>query len=400
LSFNNLFHGVKKSTENKFLFQKNDVPLYPFFTLYYSTMKQFILIIGFAVISFVSTAQKLSFDRTEHNFQSIKETNGEVSCDFSYENRTKTIIYLTTIECSNRSSIRLKWNRDTIQSKEKGSFSVILHPRNLSGLFEQIVTVKTMEDGVEHSYPLKIKADVEPRPRTKEEIYGMMEGNLRYKTNSLRYVMNPTSVIIDTFGIYNVYGDTMTFSHGMLPAAFQILSMPEKLAPKEEGKIVFKYTAATKNDWGNVWDKITIITSDTNRSHKTLYITGEILDDFDAWTPEQKAKAPKASFDNIEYPFGTATEGDEITHNFLLTNTGKSTLHIRKLKSSCGCTAVNPEKNDLEPGESTEIKAIFRTHGKTGKQMRTVDVITNDPSQPKITLKITGNLNPKPAKTE
>ncbi|MDR1180963.1 MAG: DUF1573 domain-containing protein [Bacteroidales bacterium] len=363
-------------------------------------MKQYSLIIGFTFISLVATAQKLSFDKTEHNFQQIKETDGEVSCEFSYENRTKSTIYLMTVENSNRTSIRLKWSTDTIQPKEKGSFSVTLQPRNLSGLFEHTVIAKTMENGVEYSYPLNIKAVIEPRPRTKEEIYGMMEGNLRYKTNSLRYTMNPTSVIIDTFGIYNVYGETMTFSYGMLPQSIQILSMPEKLAPKEEGKIVFKYSAAAKNDWGNVWDKVTIVTSDTNRPQKSLYITGEIFDDFDSWTPEQKANAPKASFDNIEYLFGTATEGDEVTHTYIITNTGKSTLHIRKLKQSCGCTVVNPEKNDLEPEESTGIKAVFRTYGKTGKQMRTIDVITNDPSQPKITLKITGNLNPKPVTTE
>ncbi|MDR1459982.1 MAG: DUF1573 domain-containing protein, partial [Bacteroidales bacterium] len=289
---------------------------------------------------------------------------------------------------------------DTIQPKEKGSFSVLLHPRNLSGSFEHTIIAKTIEDGVEQRYPLQIKAQVEPRPRTKEEIYGMMEGNLRYKTNSLRYTMNPASVVVDTFAIYNVYGDTMTFSYGMLPQAVQIVSMPEKLAPKEEGQIVFRYTAAVKNDWGNIWDKVTIVTSDTNRPHKSLYITGEIYDDFDSWTPEQKANAPKASFDNIKFLFGTATEGDEVAHNYIITNIGKSTLHIRKLRQSCGCTVVNPEKNDLEPGESTEIRAVFRTHGKTGKQMRTIDVITNDPSQPKITLEITGNLNPKPASTE
>jgi hypothetical protein len=362
-------------------------------------MKQFILITGFTLISLISTAQKLSFDKTEHHFLRVKETDGEVSCNFSYENKTKSIIYLTAVESSNRSSIRLKWNRDTIQPKGTGSFSVTLQLRNLSGLFDQTVTVKTLENGVEQTYPLKIKAEIEPRPRTKEEIYGMMEGNLRYKTNSLRYTMNQTSVIVDTFAIYNVYGDTMTFSYQMLPQAIQILSMPEKLAPKEEGKIIFKYTAATKNDWGSVWDKITIITSDTNRSNKSLYITGEIFDDFASWTDEQKANAPKVSFDNTKYTFGTATEGDEVAHDYIITNTGKSTLYIRKLRQSCGCTVVNPEKKELEPGESTAIKAIFRTHGKTGKQSRTIDVITNDISQPKIILEINGVVNPKPATT-
>jgi hypothetical protein len=130
-----------------------------------------------------------------------------------------------------------------------------------------------------------------------------------------------------------------------------------------------------------------------------LHVTGEVLDDFASWTPEQKANAPKVAFDNTKYTFGTVTEDDEVTHDYKITNTGKSTLHIRKLKASCGCTVGKPDKNDLEPAESTIIKAVFRTHGKTGKQNRTIDVITNDPAQPKTTLEITGVVNPKPATT-
>ena len=359
-------------------------------------MRQFGLVLGFIGVSLLATAQKLGFDKTEHHFQTIKETDGDVTCVFAYENKTKVPLIIVAVENTNRSSVRVTAKNDTLLSKGKGEFSVTLSPRNLSGNFEHTITVKTIEKGKNYDYLLKIKANIEPRPRAKEEIYGMMEGNIRYKTNSIRYnTLHPASVIIDTFFIYNVYGQTMTLSYGALPAPIEILSMPQTLAPQEEGKIIFKYSAAAKNDWGWVYDRFVINTNDTNRPGKTLSITGEIFDDFNSWTPQQKANAPKASFDNIEYQFGTKTEGEEVTHDFILTNTGKSILHIRKLKQSCGCTAVSPEKNDLNPGESTAIKAIFRTHGKTGKQSRTIDVITNDPQNPKITLMILGNLNPK-----
>jgi hypothetical protein len=209
--------------------------------------------------------------------------------------------------------------------------------------------------------------------------------------------MTPNTVIVDTFFIYNVSADTMTFSCKNLPAAFKIIGMPEKLAPMQEGKIVFEYSAAKKNDWGYVFERISLNTNDTERPAKSLHITGNIYDDFSAMTEKEKANAAKISVDAKEYNFGTATEGERITHDFIISNTGKSILYIRKLKSSCGCTAGNPEKKELNPGESTPIKATFNTHGKTGRQARTIDVITNDPSQPKVMLIITGNLNPKPA---
>jgi len=365
-------------------------------------MRQFSLVLGFISISLFASGQKLGFDKTEHHFQTIKETDGEIKCVFSYENKSKSPVVVVTVENTNRSAVRIAAkNNDTLQPKGKGEVSVILNPRNLSGIFEHTITVKTVEDGKNHNYLLKIKANIEPRQRTKQEIYGMKEGNLRYKTNSKHgYKLTPNTILIDTFFFYNEWEETMTFSTGNLPAAIEIVYLTPKTAPLEEGILVFRYKAEVKKDWGYVYDRLTMHTNDSERPEKAFYISGDIYDDFDSWTPQQKANAPKVSFDNVDYQFGTRTEGEEVTYDFIITNTGKNTLYIRKLKQSCGCTAVKPEKEELKTGESTAIKAIFRTNGKTGKQMKTIDVITNDPENPKITLKIMGFLNPKPTQTE
>jgi len=361
----------------------------------YNSMKNVGLILGFMAVSALVSAQKLGFDKIEHHFQKIKETDGDVKCVFSYENKSKETIIVAAVENNSR-IIRVVSKKDTLLPKGKGEISVMLNPRDKSGNFEHTITVKTIENGQNHDYPLKIKAIIEPRPRTKEEIYGMMEGNIRYKTNFIRFSeLHPNSVIIDTFAVYNVWGNTMTLSSGNLPSCIEILNMPKNLQPQEEGKIIFKFSAAEKNDWGNIYDRFIIHTNDTIRPDKTFSISGEILDDFSSWTPEQLKNAPKASFDKIDYQFGTRTEGEEITHDFVLTNTGKSMLYIRKIKQSCGCTAVKPEKNELNPGESTVIKIVFRTRGKKGNQKPTIDVIVNDPAQPKITLSLTGYVSPQ-----
>jgi len=363
-------------------------------------MKQLVLTLGFVVFSLCLSAQKLVFDKTERNFQQIKETDGDVKCTFSYENKSKTPVIVVAVENNNR-LLRVEAKKDTVFPKGKGEVLVTLIPRGQSGSFEHSITVKTVEDGKNYDYLLKIKANIEPRQRTKQEIYGMKEGNLRYKTNSKHgYKLTPNTILIDTFFFYNEWEETMTFSTGNLPAAIEIVYLTPKTAPLEEGILVFRYKAEVKKDWGYVYDRLTMHTNDPERPEKAFYISGDIYDDFDSWTPQQKANAPKVSFDNVDYQFGTRTEGEEVTYDFIITNTGKNTLYIRKLKQSCGCTAVKPEKEELKTGESTAIKAIFRTNGKTGKQMKTIDVITNDPENPKITLKIMGFLNPKPTQTE
>jgi hypothetical protein len=345
-----------------------------------------------------ASGQKLEFDKIEHHFRQIKETNGEVKCVFFYENKSKSPIIIVAVENTNRSSVRITAkNNDTLQPKGKGEVSVTLNPRNLSGNFEHTITVKTIEDGKNHNYLLKIKADIEPRPRTKQEIYGMKEGNLRYKTNSKHgYKLTPNTILIDTFFFYNEWEETMTFSTGNLPAAIEIVYLTPKTAPLEEGILVFRFKAGLKNDWGNVYDRFTMHTNDPERPDKTFHIAGDIYDDFASWTPEQLKNAPKVQMSEEKYNFGTATEDENVEHTFTITNVGKSKLYIRKIKGSCSCTVVQPEKNELEAGESTTMKAVFRTHGKTGGQSRTADVITNDPERPKITLTLEGHVRPKP----
>jgi len=81
-----------------------------------------------------------------------------------------------------------------------------------------------------------------------------------------------------------------------------------------------------------------------------------------------------------------------VEHTFKITNKGKSDLVIRDVKASCGCTAVKPDKNIIKPGETTSMKAIFNSAGKTGRQNKTISIITNSPDQPRSILWIKGNV--------
>lgn len=77
---------------------------------------------------------------------------------------------------------------------------------------------------------------------------------------------------------------------------------------------------------------------------------------------------------------------------FTFKNTGNSDLVIHKIKSTCGCTTVNPEKTVLKPGESSSFKAIFSPGGMKGKQNKSIFVITNDPNNSNVRLLISAEI--------
>jgi hypothetical protein len=101
---------------------------------------------------------------------------------------------------------------------------------------------------------------------------------------------------------------------------------------------------------------------------------------------------PKAVIKLSEYDFKTIEQGKIVDHNFTITNTGGDLLKITDVRASCGCTAAKPDKMDLKPGESTEIKVTFNSSGRSGPQSKYVFVNTNDPTNTEIKLKITGNV--------
>jgi uncharacterized cupredoxin-like copper-binding protein len=101
---------------------------------------------------------------------------------------------------------------------------------------------------------------------------------------------------------------------------------------------------------------------------------------------------PKLVLQQDEYDFGDINQGEKVTHVFILTNSGGDLLKITNVGSSCGCTAVMPEKNELGPGESTNLNVTFNSAGRFGKQKKLVTIESNDPDNPHSILTIKGKV--------
>ncbi len=71
--------------------------------------------------------------------------------------------------------------------------------------------------------------------------------------------------------------------------------------------------------------------------------------------------------------------------HFKYQNVGKTPIHFKSVKSSCGCTAAQSQKEQVPPGDKGEITATFNIGDRTGTQVKTVTVETDDAPQP-VTL--------------
>jgi hypothetical protein len=71
----------------------------------------------------------------------------------------------------------------------------------------------------------------------------------------------------------------------------------------------------------------------------------------------------------------------EAVGHFKYKNTGDAPIRIKSVKTSCGCTAAQSQKDKIAPGESGEVTATFKIGDRTGTQVKSVTVETDDPSQ-------------------
>lgn len=71
---------------------------------------------------------------------------------------------------------------------------------------------------------------------------------------------------------------------------------------------------------------------------------------------------------------------------FKYENKGDTPVHIKAVRPSCGCTTAALAKNDVAPGEKGEITATFNIGERTGVQVKTVTVETDDPKMPQTVL--------------
>lgn len=95
---------------------------------------------------------------------------------------------------------------------------------------------------------------------------------------------------------------------------------------------------------------------------------------------------PKIEFSEENYDFGNINQGDVVSHEYVIKNEGTENLILENIKATCGCTAAQPDKRELNPGESTKLKVTFDSAGRKGIQKKYVYVFSNDTERPQVRL--------------
>jgi len=337
-----------------------------------------------------SVGAKIVFDEEEHDFSTIKEESGAQSFVFSFTNKgdKPLIIQNIAVSCGCTTA---DWTKKPVIPGAKGEIKVTYHPENRPGEFQQRICV--FSNAENNQIFLGINGYVKPRLKTINELYPVKIGDVIAQSDRIIFPMiKKSKTQTDSLEIYNNSEKTVYISFHATPAYISVHVSPSKLNFHQKGYIIVTFDSKKLDDYGYVMNRIYLNTNSSFDFHNSLLVSANIEEDFSSLTSEELEKAPVISFDSKRYDFGNLNQEDVVYHKFVIENTGKNNLIIRKIKTSCGCTVVIPGKKIIAPNEKIPLMVKFNPMGKQGRQIKAITVISNDPKHTTSILRIFANV--------
>lgn len=333
---------------------------------------------------------KIVFEETTHNFGSFKESDGTQSTTFKFTNNGEAPLVLSNVRASCGCTTP-EWTREPVAPGATGSIKVTYNPKNRPGSFNKSVTVSSNAEN--STVVLRISGKVEPREKTLAEKYPRKIGGLRVKSNYLSFgKLKMGQSETKELELVNDTDEPIEVGFRTVPKHLTATVEPSTIPAKSRGKLVVTYDSNSAKTFGFASHRIYLSINGSNDYKNSVGVSATIEEDFSTLSAEELANAPVAVFEPKTHDFGEMKQGEKKSYTFTLTNEGKSELLIRRVRSSCGCTAVAPSTKVIAPGESAPIKVTFDSRGKRGRQSKSITVITNDPKTPTSTLRISSNV--------
>ena len=353
-------------------------------------MKLILTITSFFIVLSVLAQPKIEFKTTDHDYGAINEDDGLAQTEFEFTNTGDQPLVLNNVRATCGCTTP-KWTKDPVAPGKVGIIQVAYNPKNRPGNFTKSINVYS------NTQPsvtvLTIKGKVAPHVKSLEELYPRVMGPLHWKSVYLSLgSMFTNQIKTEELEYLNTTDKPIELGVSRVPEYISVEFKPQVIEPGKEGKMVITYDATKKNAFGTVSERVYLLLDGEKQSSYAVTVSVALKEDFSNLSDAELAKAPVANFSEKAYDFGTIKQGEKVNFNFKLTNDGKSNLLIRSVKASCGCTAVKNE-SVVEPGKSTDLEVTFNSRGKRGRQNKTITVITNDPKNSTIILRLTGTVD-------
>lgn len=334
--------------------------------------------------------QTVRFDHEKWNFGDVAEDGGKVEHTFVFTNvSSKPVVVLDV--ASGCGCTTPSYSRKPVMRGEKGEIVVSFDPMNRPGHFSKGISVPI--SGATEPVTLLVEGVVTPRVKSTEELYPFdMGGGVRFDSNfrAFAYVGRGERVE-ESIGWINTSGRDVRLSFEELERSGMLrIEAPRMLKAGEKGAIVIAYEVLSDSDRYGTLSDVLGVDIDGRRARTMLSVHAIAVDRHD--TAADDMSSPKGELSKKFIKFGDVKHGRMVADASLeLSNMGDNELVIRAVEWQSKALKCSLKAGDrVAAGGKTVVKFTLDTSEVDyGVWVDRVRIITDDPSRPMQTLRVT-----------
>ncbi len=334
----------------------------------------------------------IEFTELDFNFGKIDEKGGDVTHVFTFKNKGKEPITLSSVRASCGCTTP-NWTKKPIAVGEEGEISVTYNPLGRPGIFSKSITIIAKNSKKEETVVLKISGEViKDKFPIKIGALNLDKSTISFK--DIKKGAKTSKILVDSAAVYNNSPETIAVKFGNLPKYLTIEIEPTKpglqqrsntLLPSQTGTLKVYYNIAKATNWGPFMDYIDVFINGSKVNEKQLMVFANLIEDFSAMTMQERMAAPIAEVVPNRLDLGKISKGEKKTCVFKLKNAGNSPLYIRYIDTfSPEFLTASYSSLAIPTGKSVDINIELNTSNlpEITFQKR-IELVTNDPSVPK-----------------
>lgn len=341
-------------------------------------------------------AQKpvIKFDKTTHDFGTMKEADGRVTTVFEFTNEGAGPLVISKVRASCGCTTP-NWTRTPIEPGQKGTVTVTYNPLGRQGgPWQKSITVTSNAETETVRLIIKgntISKAAQPVDAYPIKIYGLGLKARSYQFNNIK----KGATVQRTIELANNTKEPVTIDLVAEDKFLEVAGMPDTIQPGKVGQLHVRFNSKNCKQWGPIRTQVYLIVNgkkeytDANK----LDVIANIVEDFASMSTAERQQAPIVEFTTRTVDLGTLKAGEKKTAKVAFSNKGKNALAIRRIVNNNKDLTVTSSKSSINGGKKADLKVEVNTTGmKTSTYRRNITVITNDPDRPHTMISITWKI--------
>lgn len=338
----------------------------------------------------------ITFEKTSHDFGKINEGDGRVTTVFQFKNEGMEPLVLSNVRASCGCTTP-KWPKEPIEPGQTGDITVTYNPAGRPGRFQKTITITS--NATEATKRLTIKGEVIPKPANPEQNYKVKMGDLSLKSKTVQFgTIRKGASATREIEYANFTNSNLRVELATRDADIFLLSQVSlgEVKPNESGKLTFIFDTKACKQYGpqTLYAYVVVNGKEEQTDDYKITLTADVAEDFSSLSAEERQQAPIMSIENTQINLGTIAAGKKLKGQFSIKNSGTNPLLVRRVYCSDeNVQAIAPKSIKAgQKGALVKVEINTLHNGKpmeAGKYARVLQVITNDPNQPRKNVTIT-----------